>query len=80
VPVWASNVGGLPELIDDEVGGLFPPGDPESLARAVVRGIQGGKLKEKGEVARDRVVERWSNQRLARRHVEIYSDLLHKRG
>jgi len=80
VPVWASNVGGLPELVDEEVGGLFPPGDPEAMAAAVVSGIREGKLAEKGRSARNRVVERWSNERLARRHVEIYSDLLQRRG
>jgi len=32
VPVAASRVGGLPEIVDDDVGGLFPPRDPEALA------------------------------------------------
>ena len=38
VPLLASRVGGLPELIDDGVEGfLLPPGDVDAFARAVAR-------------------------------------------
>ena len=37
-PVVATRVGGLPEIVDDELTGLLcPPGDPAALARAVAR-------------------------------------------
>ena len=79
LPVAASRVGGLPEIVDDEVGGLFEPSDPRSLADVVVRLLESGRLEEMGRRARARVVERWSNDRLAERHLEIYRTLLAKR-
>ena len=38
VPVVASRLAGIPELVDDEVTGLLtPPGDPVALAGALER-------------------------------------------
>jgi glycosyltransferase involved in cell wall biosynthesis len=38
VPVVASGISGIPELVDDCVSGLLvPPGDPRALARALRR-------------------------------------------
>jgi glycosyltransferase involved in cell wall biosynthesis len=79
VPVAASNVGGLPEIVDAEVGGLFEPADPADLAREVVHLLQHPDLSEKGVEARRRVVDRWSNARLAARHLEIYEELVQRR-
>lgn len=76
LPVVASQVGGLPEIVDEEVGTLVPPGSPEALARGVLRLLARDDLEEMGERARERVVERWSNARLVERHLEIYTRLL----
>ena len=76
VPVAASRIGGLPEILDHEVGALFEPADPESLAETVIALLEGGQLRKLGLEARKRVVERWSNERLTDRHLEIYEDLL----
>lgn len=80
LPVVASDVGGLPEIVDGEVGALFEAGNPEALARTVLGVLAGGDLPAMGASARKRVVERWSNDRLAERHLEVYSDLLRRRG
>jgi glycosyltransferase involved in cell wall biosynthesis len=74
-PVAASNVGGLPEIVDDDVGTLFRPADPADLADRLGALLQRPDLDEAGRRARARVVERWSLRRLALRHIEIYEAL-----
>lgn len=76
VPVAASNVGGLPEIIDDSVGTLFEPANPDSLAQALIALLRRPDLKQTGLRGRERVVAHWSLERLARRHREIYTQLL----
>ena len=78
LPVAASRVGGLPEIVGDEVGALFEPADPDALARAVVGLLGREDLRRLGAEARRRVVERWSNERLVDRHLEIYGSLLER--
>lgn len=78
VPVAASNVGGLPEIIDESVGTLFDPGDPARLAEGVGR-LLDSDLARRGRAGRRRVVERWSNVRLVARHIEVYEQLIRNR-
>ncbi len=79
VPVAASRVGGLPEIVDESVGTLFEPANPADLARRVISLLRRSDLDEVRRQARARVVSSWSNERLARRHVEIYQTLLHEK-
>ena len=79
VPVAASRVGGLPEIVDESVGSLFEPADPASLATALVALLQRPDLDAVGRQARQRVVQSWSVARLARRHEQIYETLLRER-
>jgi glycosyltransferase involved in cell wall biosynthesis len=79
VPVAASRVGGLPEIVDESVGTLFEPANPESQAQALVALLRRGNLDGLGERARQRVVDSWSVERLVRRHIEIYETLLREK-
>ncbi|HUF49191.1 MAG TPA: glycosyltransferase family 4 protein [Longimicrobiales bacterium] len=79
VPVAASRVGGLPEIVDETVGTLFEPADPASLARALAALLRRNDLAATGLRARARVESNWSVARLARRHVEIYETLLREK-
>jgi glycosyltransferase involved in cell wall biosynthesis len=76
VPVAASAVGGLPEIIDEGVGALFEPADPEALATAVLDLLQREDLQTLGSEGRRRVEANWSLRRMVERHIEIYSELL----
>jgi glycosyltransferase involved in cell wall biosynthesis len=79
IPVAASNVGGLPEIVDETVGTLFEPANPNDLANRLVALLRRPDLETTRQRARQRVVQSWSNERLARRHVEIYETLLNER-
>lgn len=76
VPVAASRVGGLPEIVDETVGTLFEPANPEDLAAKLTALLERDDLRGVGVRARARVVASWSVERLARRHREIYETLL----
>jgi len=76
LPVVASDVGGLPEIVDETVGALVPPADPDALAAGVLALLNDPEREAKGARGRARVVEMWSNARLVERHLEIYEALL----
>ncbi len=79
LPVVATNVGGLPQIVDETVGALVPPADPAALARALVETLERPDRAELGARARRRVVDHWSNDRLVERHLEIYRQLVGER-
>lgn len=67
VPVAATRVSALPELIADETLGLLvPPGDPVALAGAAARLLTDHSLRKAVIAnARDRVVQGFDNRKLA---------------
>ncbi len=75
LPVAATAVGGLPEIIDEKVGTLFAPADPEALSVAVLAMLGRTDLEALGDAARRRVVSHWSMDRMVERHLEIYDEL-----
>jgi glycosyltransferase involved in cell wall biosynthesis len=78
LPVIASNVGGVPELVvDGETGVLVPPGDPHSLAGAIERLLGNpALLRQLGEAGRARVREHFDLAAVRQAHLDLYSDLL----
>jgi glycosyltransferase involved in cell wall biosynthesis len=69
----------LPEIVDESVGTLFRPADPEDLAEKLVALLNRSDLAETGRRARARVVDHWSLERLARRHQAIYKELVEEK-
>lgn len=74
VPVIASNVGGLPFVIDDTVGALVPPKNPEALAKAVIDFYQSPakKMDAMKKAARQRILDAFTWRKIASRTVEVY--------
>ncbi len=81
LPVIATNVGGLPEVVTDGDNGLLiPPKDPEALAEALARLLDAPDFAKKlGENARRQVREHFSLDRLGREINEIYGELVEKK-
>ena len=75
LPVAASDVGGIPDIVEHErTGLLFPQGDPDAVAGAVVRLSGDGDLRERlVKAAGERVRERFSWPVIAGQYEEYFS-------
>ena len=75
LPVVASNVGGVGELVvDGETGLLVPPADPGRLADALRRVLGDAALRRRlGAAGRARARERFDLRALQDAHLELYA-------
>lgn len=78
LPVIASRVGGIPEVIEDHVSGiLVEPGDPCGLALICRRLMHDAELSERlGQAAKRRVKERFSSETMAAGVANVYRRLI----
>ncbi|MBA7580334.1 Alpha-maltose-1-phosphate synthase [subsurface metagenome] len=81
LPVVATNVGGIPEVVKDkETGLLVSPKDPKALAHAILTLLQNGeKAKNMGIAGRKRVEEKFNITTMVRKTEDIYQDLIEKK-
>jgi len=81
VPVVATGVGGVPELVGDEVTGLLcPRADAEAVAAALeVLLTDAGKRARLGEAARRRAEERFSSARQVDQLLALWTEMLETR-
>lgn len=78
VPVVSTEVGGIPEVIEDGVNGyLVPPGSPESLAKRVdeilLNPAGGAELAAK---ARETVRTKFAAERMVRQTEHVYEEVM----
>jgi len=82
VPVVASRVGGLPEVVSHgETGFLEPVGDTAAMAADVQRLLDDDALRTRfGEAAARSSRERFSIEHVLRQHEQLYENLVHDRS
>ena len=78
LPVVASHVAGIPELVTDgETGFLIAPGDTEALATRVVVLLGDSDLRSRlGRLGKQRVDKMFNRSRMLEALRSVYSDIL----
>jgi glycosyltransferase involved in cell wall biosynthesis len=82
LPVVATRVGGVPEVVvDGETGLLVPPRDPDALSEAILTLLQDPDLRQKmGQAGQERVREYFSVERMVEETEALYERLLAEKG
>jgi glycosyltransferase involved in cell wall biosynthesis len=82
LPVVATSVGGVSELVvEEETGLLVPPGDPQALAGAIERLLGDSTLRRRlGGAGRLRAEQRFDLVSTCQAHLDLYSALLAAAG
>jgi len=77
-PVVVTNVGCIPEVVDDGVTGfIVPPRDVNALANAIIKLLKDDELrKQMGENAYKKMKEELSWDKIAEKTIEIYKEMI----
>jgi glycosyltransferase involved in cell wall biosynthesis len=78
LPVVATRVGGVPDMVREDVNGLLVDSEqPNRLADAMERLLLDGELRERYGGAGRRIAEsEYSAELYARRHLQLYEDVV----
>ena len=81
VPVIATRVGGIPDLVEDETTGiLVMPGRTEQLVDALRRMLADAKMRERlGAAAHGKALEHYAPRVVAQKTLEVYESILKAR-
>lgn len=76
LPVIASSMAGIPELVQDSSSGFLFSLDEQSLMDAIIRAVDSEKLNEIASRAREDALTRSDEIRIFEEHVKVYSQSL----
>ncbi len=78
VPVVATEVGGVVDIIEDKKNGLLvPPGSPDEIAEAVIRIYREPELaRSLAENAHKKVQEKYNLELMVRQTIDVYKEAL----
>lgn len=74
LPVIASNVGGIPEIIENGKDGLLiPPADPEELVNAIKKLLEDKTLRETlAKNLHEKITQKFSLEKMLQKTIEVY--------
>ncbi len=77
LPAIGSNVGGIPEVLEDDVTGLLvPPGNPDTLAQALAHLAADSALRTQiGTALNEKVLSEFGTERMVRDTLALYTAL-----
>lgn len=75
LPIVATDVGGVPEMVREGSGTLVPPENPQALAEAVVRTF-GQDYRSMGRRAKEVFLRDFTNEQYVKRTTELYDEML----
>jgi len=78
LPVVATSVGGIPEVVvPGETGFLAPPRDPQALANALRPLLESAELRTRlGKAGRERVMKHFTEEECVRKTIDVYREML----
>lgn len=81
IPVVATAVDGVPEIVDDTTAQLVAPGDSQGMAEAIERLLDDPHLAQaQAEAARERVLSRFTAEHNAAAVLDLYERVLARRA
>ena len=80
-PVIATNVGEIPNILDDNAGLIIRPGDIKELKDAILLLIENYNLRcEIGNKAYNRVKARYSIDNIFEKYLKVWQDCINRRS
>jgi glycosyltransferase involved in cell wall biosynthesis len=77
LPVVCSNAGGIPEVFRDGFNGLlYPPGDDDAMAKAIIRLLQDRELAKKISANAMETAGIFTWERTAEQTLQVYKEVL----
>jgi glycosyltransferase involved in cell wall biosynthesis len=78
IPVVATRVGAIPDVLEDGVTGiLIPPKDPQAIAEAIIMILSDKQLASGiAQKGFERVRDNFSSEKMANKYLSIYRELL----
>ena len=80
LPVVCANAGGIPEVFRDGFNGLlYPPGDDDAMAKAIIRLLQDRELAKKISANAMETAGRFTWGRTAEQTLQVYKEVLQEK-